>query len=109
MSSSAGLTHPQLKIGSAPQRYPFFTGVATPSQQNFQARQETTKNTKFVVKMVRGTRAAEYVQRIDRSPIQTTLTRNLALLMGKLTAEDVVNSLGNSRCIPELVPVQVIE
>ena len=30
-----------------------------------------------------------------------------ALLMGKLTAEDVVHSLGNSRCIPELVPIQV--
>jgi len=66
------------------------------------------KNTKFMVKVVRGTRA-EYVQRIDRSPVQTTLKRNLALVMGKLTAEDVVNSLGNSRCIPELVPVQVTE
>jgi len=66
------------------------------------------KNTKFMVKVVRGTRA-EYVQRIDRCPVQTTLKRNLALVMGKLTAEDVVNSLGNSRCIPELVPVQVTE
>ena len=28
------------------------------------------KNTKFVVKVVRGTRVAEYVQRIDRSPVQ---------------------------------------
>jgi hypothetical protein len=65
------------------------------------------KNTKFVVKVVRGTRAAEYVRRIDASPVQTTLKRNLALVMGKLTAEDVVNSLGTSRCIPELVPVQV--
>jgi hypothetical protein len=65
------------------------------------------KNTKFLVKVVRGTQPAEYVQRIDRSPVQTTLKRNLALVMGKLTAEDVVNSLGNSRCIPELVSVQV--
>jgi len=65
------------------------------------------KNTKFVVKLVRGTRAAQYAQRIDRSPVQTTLKRNLALVMGKFTAEDVVNSLGNSRCIPELVPVRV--
>ena len=65
------------------------------------------KNTKFVVKVVRGTRAAEYVRRIDPGPVQTTLKRNLALVMGKLTAEDVVNSLGNSRCIPELVPIQV--
>ena len=62
-------------------------------------------NTKFVVKVVRGTRAAQYVQRIDRSPVQTTIKRNLALVMGKLSAEDVVNSLGNSRWIPELVPV----
>ena len=65
------------------------------------------KNTKFVVKVVQGTRAAQYVQRIDRSPVQTTLKRNLALVMGKFTAEDVVNSLGNSRWIAELVPVRV--
>ena len=64
-------------------------------------------NTKFLVKLARCTRAAEYVQRIDRSPVQTTPKRNLALVMGRLTAEDVVSSLGNSRCTPELVPVQV--
>jgi hypothetical protein len=67
------------------------------------------KNTKFLVKVVRGNRAAEYVERIDRSPVQTTLKRNLALAMGKLTAEDVANCLENCRCIPELVPVQVNE
>jgi hypothetical protein len=67
------------------------------------------KNTKFMVKLIRGTRPAEYVQRIDRNPVATTLKRNLALVMGKLTAQDVVSSLGNSRCIPELVPVQVTE
>ena len=67
------------------------------------------KNTKFLVKVVRGTRVAKYVERIDRSPVQLTLKRNLALAMGKFTAEDVVNSLANSRCIPELVPVQVKE
>lgn len=65
------------------------------------------KNTKFLVKVIRGTHAAEYVQSIGRCDVQTTPKRNLALLMGKLTAEDVVNSLGNSRCIPELVPIQV--
>ncbi len=65
------------------------------------------KNTKFLVKVICGARAAEYVQRIDRSPIQTAIKRNLALVMGRLTAEDVVSSLGNSRCISELVPVQV--
>jgi len=67
------------------------------------------KNTKFLVRVIRGTRAAEYVQRIDRSPVQTTLKRNLALAMGRLTAKDVVSSLGNSRCTSELVPVQVSE
>ncbi len=65
------------------------------------------KNTKFLVRVVRGTRAAQYVERIDRSPVKTTLKRDLALIMGKLTAEDIANSLGNSRCIPELVPIQV--
>ncbi len=66
------------------------------------------KNTKFVVKVNRGgTRAAEYVQRIDRTPIQTTTNRRLALVMGKLTAEDAVKSMNTSRCVPELVSVEV--
>ena len=40
------------------------------------------KNTKFLVKVNRsGTRAPEYVQRIDRTPIQTTTDRKLALVM----------------------------
>jgi len=66
------------------------------------------KNIKFVVKVNRGgTRFPEYVQRIDRAPIQTTTHRKLALVMGRFTAEDAVKSMQNSRCIPELVPVQV--
>ncbi len=101
------MIHPQLKTGSARPRYPFSPVQRLLLSRTFQARQEIMKNTKFLVKVVRGTRAAEYVERIDRSPVQTTLKRNLALAMGKLTAEDVANSLGNSRCIPELVPVQV--
>jgi len=65
-------------------------------------------NTKFVVRVNRGgTRAPEYVQRVDRTPVQMTLNRKLALVMGKLTAEDAVKSLQNSRRIPELVSVQV--
>ena len=65
-------------------------------------------NTKFVVKVNRGvTRAVEYVQRIDRTPIQTTTSRKLALVMGKFTAEGAVKSIQNSRCSPEIVPVQV--
>jgi hypothetical protein len=66
------------------------------------------KNTKFVVKVNRGgTHAAEYVKRIDRTPIQMTTRRKLALVMGRFTAEDAVKSIQNSRCIPELLPVQV--
>ena len=65
-------------------------------------------NIKFVVKVNRGgTRAPEYVQRIDRSPIQTTTNRKLALLMARFTAEDAVKSLQNSRRSPELESVQV--
>jgi len=66
------------------------------------------KTTKFVVKVNRGgTRAPAYVQRIDRTPIQMTFDRKLALVMGRFTAEDAVKSVLNSRCIPELLPVQV--
>jgi hypothetical protein len=66
------------------------------------------KHTKFVVKVNRGgTRTPGYVLRIDRTPIQTTTNRKLALVMGRFTAEDAVKSIQNSRCRPELVPVQV--
>jgi hypothetical protein len=66
------------------------------------------QNTKFVVKVNRrGARAPEYVQRIDRTPVQTTTNPKLALLMGKFTAEDAVKSIQNSRCSPELVSVRV--
>ncbi len=66
------------------------------------------KNVKFVVKVNRGgTRAPEYVERIDRTPIRTTPDRKLALVMGRFTAEDAVKSIQNSRCSPELVSVPV--
>ena len=66
------------------------------------------QNTKFLVKVNRsGAHAPEYVQRMDRSPIQTTTNRKLALAMGRFTAEDAVLSLQNSRCSPVLVSVQV--
>ena len=52
-------------------------------------------------------RAAEYVQRIDRIPVQMTTNRKLALVMGRFTAEDAVKSMQTSRCSPELVSVQV--
>lgn len=53
------------------------------------------KNIKFVVKVNRGTRAPEYVQRVDPNPIQMTTNRKLALVMGRLTAEDAAKSLQN--------------
>jgi hypothetical protein len=57
------------------------------------------KSIKFVVKVNRGsTRATEYVQRVDLTPIQMTPNRKLALLMGRFTAEDAVKSLESSRC-----------
>ena len=63
---------------------------------------------KFVVKVNRGAvRAAEYVQRLDRIPIQMTTDRKQALLMGRFTAEDTIKSIQNSRCTPELVSVTV--
>ena len=66
-------------------------------------------NTKFLVKVNRaGARAAEYVLRIDRTPIQMTTNRKLALVMGKFTAEDTAKSIQTARCSPELVSVQVI-
>jgi hypothetical protein len=65
------------------------------------------KNIKFVVKVVRGSRAPSYVQRVDPSPIQMTTNRQLALLMGRFTAEDAVKSLQTSQCNPELESVQV--
>jgi len=54
-----------------------------------------------------GTRAPEYVQRINQVPILTTTDRRLALVMGRFTAEDAVKSIQSARCTPELVPVQV--
>jgi hypothetical protein len=65
------------------------------------------KTIKFVVKVNRGTRAPEYVQRVDPTPLHMTTNPKLALLMGRLTAEDAVESLGNSRCSPELLSVPV--
>ena len=66
------------------------------------------KNTKFVVRLNRGgVNGPQYVQRIDRAPIQTTSNLKLALTMGRFTAEDVIKSMQNSRRNAELVSVQV--
>ena len=64
-------------------------------------------NTKFIVKVdCGGTHAAEYVHRIDRTPVRMTFNRDLALVMGKF-AEDTAKSVRNSRRIPEIVAVEV--
>ena len=66
------------------------------------------KNIKFVVRVSRGAaRAPAYVQRIDPTPVQMTTNRKLALMMGKFAAEDAIKSIQNSKCVPELVPVEV--
>ena len=66
------------------------------------------KITKFLVKLNRGgTHAPQFVQRIDRTPIQMTTDRKLALVMGRFAAEDAIKSFQSSRCVPELVSVQV--
>jgi hypothetical protein len=64
--------------------------------------------TKFVVKVSRGgTRAAEYVRRVDSIPMLMTTSRKMALLMGRFTAEDAIKSLQSSRCSPESESVLV--
>jgi hypothetical protein len=65
---------------------------------------------KFIVKVSReGIHRPQYVQRIDPTPIQMTSDRKLALLMGKLTAEDAVKLIQTLQCTPELVSVRVNE
>ena len=65
------------------------------------------ENIKFVVKVKRTGVRAEFVQRIDRTPIQMTRDRKLALVMGKFAAQDAAKSLESSRSIPELVSVRI--
>jgi hypothetical protein len=61
---------------------------------------------KFVVKVDRGdVRVPEYVRRIDRTPIEMTTNRKQALVMGKLTAEDVVESIQTFGRNPKLLSV----
>jgi hypothetical protein len=63
--------------------------------------------TKFVVKVTRaGVTGDEYVQRIDRKPIQITFERNQALQMGKLTAMEVLDSL-QKKWSPEMIAIHV--
>jgi hypothetical protein len=65
-------------------------------------------STKFLVKVKRDrTHRPQYVRRIDRTPIEMTTNRKLALIMGRYTAEDAVKAIQTSRCSPELVSVEV--
>jgi hypothetical protein len=82
--------------------------IVTSPIKHFVGIVEYVATIKFVVRVTHGgTRAAAYVQRIDRIPIQMTTDRKLALMMGKFTAEDAAKSLQNSRCTSEVVPVTV--
>ena len=66
------------------------------------------KTTKFLVKVVRvGAHQTQYVQRVSQTSVETTSDRKLALMMGKLTAEDAMKAIQNTRCTPELVAVKV--
>jgi hypothetical protein len=65
------------------------------------------ENIKFVVKLNRvGGRTAQYVKR-NQTPLQTTPDRKRALVMGKYAAEDLIRTMTNSHCTPELVSVKV--
>jgi len=78
------------------------------SPELFRYGQKIMKNTKFLVKVNRGgTRAPEYVQRVDPTPIHMTTNRKLALVMGRFTAEDAVKSLQNSRCTRSWTPYRL--
>lgn len=47
------------------------------------------------------------MRRIDRTPIEMTTDRKRALIMGRLTAEDVVKSIQTFGRNPELVSVTI--
>jgi hypothetical protein len=66
------------------------------------------KNIKFVVKVNRGgTRAPQYVQRVNPTPFHMAIDRKLALIMGRFTAEDAIKSLQTSRCSTEFESLRV--
>jgi len=66
------------------------------------------QNTKFLVKLNRvGAHGPQYLLQMGKS-IKTTSERRLALVMGKYTAQDAIESMQSPRCTVELVPVKVI-
>jgi hypothetical protein len=99
-----------LKVGRERRAADLFAPFCLSPEQRATIRANIMKNIKFVVRVSHGiTRAPAYVQRmrINRTPVQMTTNRSLALMMGRFTAEDAVKSIQTSRCNPELVAVQV--
>jgi hypothetical protein len=65
------------------------------------------KNTKFIVKLTRvGAHGSQYLLQMDKS-VKTTSERSLALVMGKYTAQDAIDSIQSARCVGELIPVKI--
>jgi len=86
----------------------FLCSTAQIRNRAYTRNKESMKNTMFVVRLSRsGLSAPRYVQRVDRAPIQTTSNRKQALMMGRLTAEDVAKAMHTSQCKAELVSVAV--
>lgn len=65
------------------------------------------KNTKFIVKLTRvGAHSPQYLVQMGKS-VKTTSERSLALVMGKYTAQDAIDSIQSARCIAELIPIKI--
>ena len=64
-------------------------------------------NTKFIVKLNRvGARGPQYLVEMGKS-VKTTSERRLALVMGKYTAQDAIDSIQSARCTGELIPIKI--
>lgn len=65
------------------------------------------KNTKFIVKLTRvGAHGPQYLVQIGKS-VKTTSERSLALVMGKYTAQDAIDSIESARCTGELIAIKI--
>ena len=64
-------------------------------------------NTKFIVKLTRvGANGPQYLVQMGKS-VKTTSERKLALVMGKYTAQDAIDSIQSARCTGELIPIKI--
>jgi hypothetical protein len=64
------------------------------------------KNTKFLVILNRvGSRRPQYLLEMGKR-VKTTSERRLALLMGKLTAQDAIDGIQSAHCTAKLVPIE---